>query len=88
MFSLGDEEGRTVATVEIEARYVPVPVKLEPRESINSKFQVSSFPDMQANLYDKCVDQGILRVDLLDGIDIHAADRGGLCHICASSMAI
>jgi len=36
-FDLEDVDGRTSATVEIEARYVPVPVKLEPRESINSE---------------------------------------------------
>lgn len=27
------------------------------------------------------VDQGILRVDLLEGKDIHAADRGGLYYV-------
>lgn len=31
-----DDESK-ISTVEIEARYVPVPVKLEPRESINSR---------------------------------------------------
>lgn len=36
-FDLEDVDGRILATVEIEARYVPVPVKLEPRESINSE---------------------------------------------------
>jgi len=36
-FTLEDDEGRYTSTVEIEARYVPVPVKLEPRESINSE---------------------------------------------------
>ncbi|KAF8845383.1 tricalbin [Paxillus ammoniavirescens] len=46
-----------ISTVEIEARYVPVPVKLEARESIN--------------------DQGTLRIDLLEGRDLLAADRGG-----------
>jgi hypothetical protein len=64
--------------VEIEARYVPVPVKLEPRESINSEcFRYSAW--FGVILYP--VDQGILRVDLLEGKDIHAADRGGLCHV-------
>jgi hypothetical protein len=29
-----------MSTVEIETRYVPVPVKLLPRESINSKWSV------------------------------------------------
>ncbi|KAF9243825.1 C2 domain-containing protein [Melanogaster broomeanus] len=51
-----DDESRT-STIEIEARYIPVPVKLEPRESINN--------------------QGTLRIDLLEGRDLLAADRGG-----------
>ncbi|EDR16040.1 uncharacterized protein LACBIDRAFT_227976 [Laccaria bicolor S238N-H82] len=53
---LDNEEGPT-STVTIETRYLPVPVTLEPRESVNN--------------------QGILRVDLIDGHDIHAVDRGG-----------
>ncbi|KAF7437156.1 hypothetical protein PC9H_003992 [Pleurotus ostreatus] len=56
-FTLADENGRNTSTVEVEARYVPVPVKLDPRESINN--------------------QGNLRVELLSGHDIVAADRGG-----------
>ncbi|KAJ7462762.1 C2 domain-containing protein [Mycena galericulata] len=55
-FTLQDEE-RPPSTVMIESRYVPVPVTLEPRESINN--------------------QGVLRVDLLDGSDIRGVDRGG-----------
>ncbi|KAI0639057.1 tricalbin [Trametes polyzona] len=51
-----DDEDKT-SVVKIEARYLPVPIKLEPRESVNN--------------------QGVLRVDLLDGHSIHAADRGG-----------
>ncbi|KAH0838563.1 C2 domain-containing protein [Lanmaoa asiatica] len=51
-----DDESK-ISTVEIEARYIPVPVKLEPRESINN--------------------QGVLRVDLVEGRDLIAADRGG-----------
>ncbi|OBZ79221.1 Uncharacterized protein PYUK71.03c [Grifola frondosa] len=50
-----DEDKKSV--VQIEARYIPVPIKLEPRESVNN--------------------QGMLRVDLLDGNGIHAVDRGG-----------
>ncbi|KAG9314629.1 C2 domain-containing protein [Chiua virens] len=45
------------STVEIETRYLPVPVNLEPRESINN--------------------QGVLRVDLIEGRNLIAADRGG-----------
>ncbi|KAL0950758.1 hypothetical protein HGRIS_007526 [Hohenbuehelia grisea] len=57
-FTLTDESERLGGSVvEVEARYIPVPVKLSPEESINN--------------------QGTLRVDLLDGRDIHAADRGG-----------
>ncbi|KAH7915157.1 C2 domain-containing protein [Hygrophoropsis aurantiaca] len=55
-FTLTDDEDRT-SSVEIEARYVPVPVKLEARESVNN--------------------QGTLRVELIEGKDIRAADRGG-----------
>ncbi|OJA07635.1 hypothetical protein AZE42_01107 [Rhizopogon vesiculosus] len=55
-FTLRDPDGNS-STVEIEARYVPVPVKLLPRESINN--------------------QGMLRVDLLAGKDLRAADRTG-----------
>ena len=36
-FTLTDEDERRTSVVEIEARYVPVDIKLEPRESINSK---------------------------------------------------
>ncbi|KAJ6501679.1 C2 domain-containing protein [Mycena vitilis] len=56
-FTLQDTEARTSSTVMIESRYVPAPVQLEARESINN--------------------QGVLRVDLLDGSDIRGVDRGG-----------
>ncbi|KAF5377486.1 hypothetical protein D9615_005116 [Tricholomella constricta] len=56
-FTLLDEDDRNSSTVKIEARYVPVPVTLEPRETINN--------------------QGTLRVELLDGYQIHGVDRGG-----------
>ena len=36
-FSLLNEDEKVMGTVEIESRYVPVPVVLEPRESVNSK---------------------------------------------------
>ncbi|KAF9535478.1 C2 domain-containing protein [Crepidotus variabilis] len=56
-YELKDRDDRLNASVTIEARYIPVPVKLEARESVNN--------------------QGILRVDLLDGHDIRGADRSG-----------
>ncbi|KAF9458350.1 C2 domain-containing protein [Collybia nuda] len=55
--TLYDQDERYASTITLEARYVPVPVKLEPRETINN--------------------QGILRIDLLDGHEIHGIDRGG-----------
>jgi len=35
-FELFDDEGKNRSTITVESRYVPVPVKLEARESINS----------------------------------------------------
>ncbi|KAF7310594.1 hypothetical protein HMN09_00602200 [Mycena chlorophos] len=55
-FTLQSESLNT-STVMIESRYVPAPVQLEARESINN--------------------QGMLRVDLLDGGDIRGVDRSG-----------
>lgn len=56
-YTLADGDERNASTVRIEARFVPVPVELEPRESVNN--------------------QGTLHVQLLDGRDLLAADRGG-----------
>ena len=38
--TLFDSGGKPVGTVELEARYIPVPLKLEPRESVNSEREV------------------------------------------------
>ncbi|KAF9650690.1 tricalbin [Thelephora ganbajun] len=35
--TLFDSDGKSMGTVELEARYIPVPIKLEPRESINNQ---------------------------------------------------
>ncbi|KAH6917432.1 transmembrane protein [Coprinopsis sp. MPI-PUGE-AT-0042] len=56
-YSLLDRNGDRSSYVTVEARYIPVPVTLEARESANN--------------------QGIVRVDLLDGHDIRGVDRGG-----------
>ncbi|KAI9511781.1 tricalbin [Russula earlei] len=56
-FELVNQDDKLMGIVEIETRYVPVPVILEPRETVNN--------------------QGALRVTLLSGHDILAADRGG-----------
>lgn len=37
--TLHDQDERHTSTVTLEARYVPVPVKLEPRETINSRWK-------------------------------------------------
>lgn len=62
-----------MGTVELEARYIPVPLKLEPRESVNSKQNTSIFP----NSTDLPLDQGTFQVQLLNGGEIHGADRSG-----------
>ena len=71
---LSDQDGKSVGTVHLEARYIPVPLKLEPRESVNSK------PDIQfsTNAAKTPLDQGILQVQLQDGGEIHGADRSGM----------
>ncbi|QRV76177.1 C2 domain-containing protein [Ceratobasidium sp. AG-Ba] len=56
-FTLVDQDGRNRSTIKIQAKYVPVEIKLDPRESINN--------------------MGVLRVELLDGRDLAAADRSG-----------
>jgi hypothetical protein len=73
-YTLTDVDGRNQSTVRIQAKYVPVEIKLDPRESINSMFarvELLAY-DSHARL-----DMGILRVELLDGKDIHGADRSG-----------
>lgn len=37
-YELQDSDEKNTSTVTIETRYVPVPVKLEPRESVNSPY--------------------------------------------------
>ena len=37
-YVLEDDEGKSNSTVVVEARYMPVPVTLEPRETVNSRF--------------------------------------------------
>ncbi|GBE78423.1 Uncharacterized protein SCP_0113110 [Sparassis crispa] len=54
---LHKDDPEKTSTIEIETRYVPVPMTLQPRESINN--------------------QGSLSVELFDGRDIPAVDRGG-----------
>ena len=68
-----DEEKRSVVT--IEAKYLPVPIKLDPRESVNSK-SIFFLCDIK-KVHASCPDQGVLRCDLLYGREIHGADRSG-----------
>ena len=54
---LTNEHGGNRSTVTISAKYVPVPIQLEMRETVNN-----------------C---GVIRVDLLEGSGLKAADRNG-----------
>jgi Ca2+-dependent lipid-binding protein len=63
-----------VGVVEIETRYVPVPVVLEPRETVNS-MSLHSPPLVLTSIFS--IDQGSLRVTLLTGHDMQGVDRGG-----------
>ncbi|KAG8983790.1 hypothetical protein FRB95_008982 [Tulasnella sp. JGI-2019a] len=56
-FTLTSDQERFAGKVIISAKYVPVDIKLEPRESI--------------------LDMGVVRVELLDGKELPAADRSG-----------
>jgi len=64
-----------VGVVEIETRFVPVPVVLEPRETVNS-MSLHFFPHLVLTSV-LSIDQGSLRVTLLTGHDMHGVDRGG-----------
>jgi len=74
-----DRDGDVSATVTIEARYVPVPVRLEARESINSERVLLLCLSILVLMLTSTTftDQGILRVDLLDGREIRGVDRSG-----------
>ncbi|CAE6457960.1 unnamed protein product [Rhizoctonia solani] len=56
-FNLSGQDGKNASTIRIQAKYVPVEIKLDPRESINNV--------------------GVLHVELVDGREIHGADRSG-----------
>lgn len=71
MLSLADGTNRSV--IKISARYVPVDIVLEPRESINSErgrvTVVGSSTDQ--------IDMGVLRVELIGAKNLVGADRSG-----------
>lgn len=68
-----DEDDKSF--IRIESRYLPVPIKLDPRESVNSEH---NYDRISGTILMNSPDQGLIRVDLLDGHSIHAADRGGM----------
>lgn len=72
--TLYDQDGKANGTVQLEARYIPVPLKLEPRESINSKADIC-FSMFVAEIRS---DQGVLQVQLLGGGELRGADRSGM----------
>ena len=51
-YLLKNNEGESESTVVVEARYIPVPVTLEPRETVSSKFLQKSW---SSNNILKCV---------------------------------
>lgn len=63
-----------MGTVQLEARYIPVPLKLEPRESVNSRLDTRFYTHVTKTL----LDQGVLQVQLRDGGELHSADRNGM----------
>jgi Ca2+-dependent lipid-binding protein len=74
-FTLRNEDDKNESTVEISTKFIPVHITLEPRESTNSECQyVTQFPLANSLLM---IDQGSLRVDLIEGRGILAADRSG-----------
>ena len=58
----------------MSARYVPINVKLEARESINSESQTVEYT---ALLTLTTPDMGVLRVDVIGAKGLMAADRSG-----------
>jgi Ca2+-dependent lipid-binding protein len=71
------------------ARYVPVSIVLEPRESINSKSsQVKSppLPDserLRGGRTELMIDMGILRVEVIGAKNLMAGDRSGKSDVCS-----
>jgi hypothetical protein len=50
-FTLNNNEGESDSTVLIEARYIPVPVVLQSRETVSSKFFQRSWPSNDILIY-------------------------------------
>lgn len=73
---LTDENGGHRSTVTISAKYVPVPIKLEMRETVNSK-QALPESRLYQRLTNLHLDTGIIRVDVLEGQNLRSADRNG-----------
>ena len=78
-FKLIDGECNRESIVEIEAKYIPVDIQLEPRESLTSEDRYTFFSQHLSNDRISNPDQGVLRVELMSGKGLHAADRGGGC---------
>jgi len=74
-FVLTDDMGGHKSTVTISAKYVPVPITLEMRETVNSMSDIR-IVRIIAKVY-KHTDTGVLRVDLLEGSGLKSADRNG-----------
>jgi hypothetical protein len=79
LLSQADGSGRSV--VRLSARYVPVDIRLEPRESINSKL-----PGRYSTFSLHWIDMGVLRVDVISAKGLLAVDRSGKSDVsCVAS---
>lgn len=78
-FTLTDSNGGNRSTVRICCKYIPVPMELDPRESINSE---SQFMHAQLSANDFSIDSGNVKIELMDGKDLPSADRSGKSDPC------
>lgn len=73
-FLLSQADGSNRGVIRMTARYVPVQIALEPRESINSESSATHELRVPAELI---IDMGILRVEVIGAKNIMAGDRSG-----------
>ena len=73
--TLCDQDGKSIGTVDLEARYIPVPLKLEARESVNGKRGAC----ISRRVIKISLGHGVLRVQLLKAGGIRSVDRSSTC---------
>jgi len=72
-FCLTDNRGLSKSYITVCAKYIPVEITIEPRESVNSE----SIVLLLSHYSIRPTDTGLLRVDLIDAVGLRSADRGG-----------